>query len=148
MLQLIVRHPSPSHYTTSRVFLSSKETKTTIGICLLRAEGALRVQRSPASPCELTHGGGPVPLGPTVPGGMQEMAYSLGGSLKQDVCAVAKVAIAPHHPWGGKRGTADNDRHTRGPNMGAFVVLELLAAGTSLAGTSSCIYIKVEREGC
>lgn len=28
---------------------------------------------------------------PTVPGGMQEMAHFLGGSLKQDMWVVAKV---------------------------------------------------------
>lgn len=49
------------------------------------------IQRWPASSHEQTRGGGAMLPEPTVPGGMQETANLLGGSLKQDMWVVAKV---------------------------------------------------------
>lgn len=57
------------------------------------------IQRSPAASCEQTRGGGAMPWEPTVPRGTQETVSFFGGSQKKDMWAVAKVTIAPHHPW-------------------------------------------------
>lgn len=68
-----------------------------------------------------------------------DTSHGLRDSLKQDVWAAAKVAVAARHPRESDRGAADNGRRAWGPNTGASVALELLDAGTSLAGTSSWV---------